>query len=146
MNNKMHGRCLCEAVKFSFLLKERHFDACHCSMCRKWGGGPQFTCESAGEIEFQGEENITAYKSSKWAERGFCKKCGTHLFYRLQHHDYTNFNLGLLDEQGEFLFTNQIYTDFKPDYYEFANQTKMMTSDEVLEAFGYDKAEHMNND
>jgi len=36
----------------------------------------------ADTVSFAGEENVAVYKSSDWAERGFCKQCGTHLFYR----------------------------------------------------------------
>lgn len=51
MSLKAKGSCLCKAVQFSFTLKHKHFDACHCTMCRIWGGGPSFTVESNGDIE-----------------------------------------------------------------------------------------------
>jgi hypothetical protein len=132
------GSCLCKGVEFLFDLKNKHFDACHCSMCRSWGGGPALTVESAGNIQINGEENITIFSSSDWAERGFCKKCGSHLFYRLKDksHNFCNFNLGTLDGHEEFSFTSQIYIDAKPENYSFSNKTKNMTEKEVLEAFG----------
>lgn len=94
---KANGSCLCKSVNFSFELKEKSFDACHCSMCRKWGGGPALTVEALGNIEFQGEEHIEIYDSSEWAQRGFCKKCGSNIFYRLKQQDFCNFNLGTID-------------------------------------------------
>ena len=133
---KVKGRCLCKSVRFSFKLKEKHFGACHCSMCRCWGGGPGLGVESDGEIEFEGKENITVYDSSKWAERGFCKKCGSHLFYHLKQKDFYNFNLGTIEQHEDFKFTSQIYIDTKPDNYSFSNETKMMTEKDILEAFG----------
>ena len=33
---------------------------------------------------FNGEENIERYSSSAWAERGFCKRCGSSLLYRFE--------------------------------------------------------------
>lgn len=135
---KANGSCLCNAIKFSFELRGKHFDACHCSMCRKWGGGPAFTVESAGDIKFVGEENLSVFSSSEWAERGFCKVCGTNLFYRLKDKklNFCNFNLGTIDNHHEFKFTAQIYIDSKPDNYAFSNETKNMTEKEVLAAFG----------
>ena len=132
------GSCLCKSVKFSFDLKAKHFDACHCSMCRSWGGGPAMTVESNGNIEFEGEENITIYNSSEWAERGFCNVCGSNLFYRLKDKNlnFCNFSLGTIDNQEDFEFTTQIYVDMKPENYSFSNETKKMTEKEVLEAFG----------
>ncbi|MCB0415353.1 MAG: GFA family protein [Bdellovibrionales bacterium] len=134
---KVNGSCLCQSVKFSFEIKDKHFDACHCSMCRKWGGGPSLTVESIGSIEFEGKENITTYQSSEWAERGFCNICGSHLFYRLKQHDFCNFNLGVIDDHEEFEFKSQIYIDSKPNNYSFSNKTKEMTEKEVLKAFGF---------
>ncbi len=133
MNAK--GSCLCKSIKFSFKLKGKHFDACHCSMCRNWGGGPAFTVEVAGDIQFEGEENIKVYRSSDWAERGFCQNCGTHLFYRLKDKNFCNFNLGTIENNEEFQFTTEIFVDSKPQNYSFANETKKMTEKEVIEAF-----------
>ncbi|MBT3584587.1 MAG: GFA family protein [Halobacteriovoraceae bacterium] len=129
------GSCLCKAVKFSFDIAEKHFNSCHCKMCRVWGGGPAMVVESAGGIEFESEEELALYDSSKWAERGFCKKCGSHLFYRLKNHPYCNFNLGTLDNDQEFTFKTQFYIDIKPHNYAFSNETKTMTEEEVMAAF-----------
>ncbi len=135
---KAKGSCLCRSAKFSFELKNKHFDACHCSMCRRWSGGPAMTTEAAGKIEFEGEENISLYSSSDWAERGFCRKCGSNLFYRFKDKslNFFSFFLGTLENNEEFVFTTQIYTDSWPANYAFSNETKKMTEKEVLEAFG----------
>jgi hypothetical protein len=134
---KTKGSCLCKAVKFAFDLENRHFDACHCSMCRCLGGGTAMTVEPAGNIEMDGEENISIFSSSDWAERGFCKKCGTNLFYRLKDksHNFCNFNLGTIENHKDFKFVKQIFIDSKPENYSFSNETKNMTEVEVLEAF-----------
>ena len=107
-------------------------------MCRSWGGGAALSVESAGSIEFVGEENISIYNSSEWAERGFCKICGSNLFYRLKDksHNFCNFNLGTLDDSEGFEFVAQIFIDDKPNNYSFSNDTKMMTEKEVMDAFG----------
>ena len=133
---KAEGSCLCKSVRFSFDITEKSFDACHCSMCRKWGGGPGLGVTAAGNIALEGEDNITIYDSSEWAQRAFCKKCGSNLFYRLKGHDFCNFPLGIIDNHEEYKFVTQIYVDSKPDNYSFAQKTKMMTEQEVLDAFG----------
>ena len=101
----------------------QYIGSCHCG---------------AVEFEFKGEENITLYSSSDWAERGFCKKCGSNLFYRLKDKklNFCNFNLGTIENHEEFDFTAQIFIDSKPKNYTFSNDTKNMTEKEVLEAFG----------
>ena len=34
------GQCLCGAVTFTAEGVESHVHVCHCSMCRRWNGGP----------------------------------------------------------------------------------------------------------
>ncbi|TWI50489.1 hypothetical protein IQ22_03883 [Pseudomonas duriflava] len=40
------GRCLCGAVELTISLQERCVSACHCRMCRTWGGGPLLVVHS----------------------------------------------------------------------------------------------------
>ncbi len=133
---KTKGRCLCGSVEFVISSEAKTFDSCHCSMCRRWGGGPAFAVEAVGGIEFKSRDFVKTYNSSEWAERGFCGNCGSHLFYRLKNGSYSNVPLGLLENQADFKFTTQIYTDHKPSCYSFSNETKMMTEADVLKAFG----------
>lgn len=128
------GSCLCGAVRVSAAVQSRHLGACHCTMCQKWGGGPLMTIESMA-VHFEGEENITVYNSSTWAERGFCAKCGSHLFYRLKNGPRYFLPLGIVNDGKEWSFDHQIFIDEKPASYAFANQTKTMTGAEVFAQF-----------
>ncbi len=129
------GRCLCGAVHFSAKLRNREFGACHCSMCRRWTAGVFLVAECSG-LEVQDETSLGAYRSSEWADRCFCKTCGTPLFYRMIGKDFQAVSLEALDDRDGFVFTNQIFIDEKPAYYHFANVTKTMTGAEVFAAFG----------
>ena len=82
------------------------------------------------------ESQISVFKSSAWAERGFCKTCGSHIFYRLHDKSYINFPLGLFPDTGNFRFNSQIFIDRKPPCYEFGNKTEMLTEKQVFERFG----------
>lgn len=129
------GHCLCGAVEFTVTNMKSSVEACHCGMCRRWGGGPFMCVECGPDVTFKGEENITVYNSSDWAERGFCKKCGSHLFYRLKDSNEYQLAVGLFDKQKNFHFDLQVFTDRKPAFYSFANATKEMTEAEVIEKF-----------
>ena len=83
------GGCLCGAVRFTARLKNRDVGVCHCSMCRRWAAGPFFAMECEGAVQVADETNLGAYRSSEWAERCFCKKCGSVLFYRLVGKDFS---------------------------------------------------------
>ncbi len=88
------------------------------------------------DVTFEGEDNITVYDSSSWAERGFCSGCGSHLFYRLKQSNQHIIPAGLFDEQDSFVFDNQVFIDKKPSFYSFANETNDMTEAEVFEKYG----------
>ncbi len=129
------GHCLCGAVVVTVKHMKHGVEACHCSMCRRWGGGPLMCIEGGTEVTFEGEENITVYDSSAWAERGFCKKCGSHLFYRLKETQEHQVPVGLFDKQDGLHFELQVFTDYKPAFYSFANKTEEMTEAEVIAKF-----------
>lgn len=129
------GSCLCGSVKLSFDVKDNHYHACHCEMCRKWGGGPLFSVDVEQNLNFEGKEFIGTFGSSEWAERGFCKQCGTHLFYRLKDGNYCNIPLGVLDQPEKFEFHLQVFTDKKLASYSFAEKTINMTGEELFAKF-----------
>ncbi len=130
-----NGSCLCGAVQFHVSQMSASVGACHCSMCRKWGGGPLMAVECGTDVSFTGEENITVFNSSAWAERGFCNQCGSHLFYRLKESRLTMMPAGLIDGDPSFVFDHQVFIDDKPSYYCFANETENMTGEAVFEKY-----------
>lgn len=127
-----HGTCLCGAVRVAAKTKSNSIGACHCTMCRKWGGGPLFSVECESEVDFEGAEHVSTFNSSEWAERGFCQKCGTHLFYRLKQEGHYAIPVGLFDGGDEWRLTEQIFIDQKPSFYSFAEKTKELTGEEAF--------------
>jgi hypothetical protein len=126
------GSCLCGAVQFTTSSASKSMGACHCGMCRKWGGGPLMVTPCGGGVSFDGEENISVYDSSEWAERGFCKLCGSHLFYRLKETRNYFIPVGLFENQNSFTFKRQACIDRKPSFYAFENETTDLTEDQIM--------------
>lgn len=129
---RANGSCLCGAVKIAAASMSMHVGACHCGMCRKWNGGPLMTVDCGIDIEFEGQAHIAVFNSSVWAERGFCKQCGSHLFYRLKESGQHMVPVGLFDDVGELVFDHQVFIDKKPSYYAFENKTRDMTEAEIF--------------
>lgn len=134
------GSCLCGAVTFRIEDAPAECGACHCGMCRKWSGGVYLGLHvPAGGATFAGEERITVYKSSDWAERGFCSTCGSSLFYRVTapgpHRGDMHFGLGTLDDPGGISLAEEIFIDEKPEGYAFEGHRKTMTAAEVFAMF-----------
>ncbi|AMC34923.1 GFA family protein [Janthinobacterium sp. B9-8] len=132
MAKEYKGACLCGAVQFSAKTMSNKVGACHCAMCRKWTGGPFLTVDCGSEVMFTGKDAINSYASSEWAERGFCKKCGSHLFYLLKEAQQFIMPVGLFDERDDLVFDHQIFIDKKPAFYDFSNATHNMTEAEVF--------------
>ncbi len=132
------GSCLCGEVKFTVKKLSDSIGACHCGMCRKWAGGPWLGVDCGSEVLFEGEKNIKIYNSSDWAERGFCSKCGSNLFYRVKQSGQHFMPAGLFDKTATLVFDHQIFIDKKPDYFDFTNKTENMTEAEVFARYGSD--------
>lgn len=131
----MKAKCLCGSVEVTAPDHEE-VGVCHCSMCRRWGGGPMFAVHCGPGVEFGGTTRPKTYRSSEWAERGFCPTCGTHLFYHLLPSDEYILSAGLFQGEEAFRLASQIFIDEKPGFYDFANQTPVMTGAEVFAQFG----------
>ncbi len=130
----LEGKCMCGAVKFTATAKKPSVVACHCDMCRRWSAGP-FMALNCQTVTFESEDSIGRIRSSDWAERGFCTQCGSNLFYRLVDSGEYQIAAGLIDDQSMLRMSLQVFTDEKPDFYAFANETKMMTGEEVIALF-----------
>jgi len=127
---KLKGQCLCGSVKFSATHAEPEFGACHCRMCQRWAGGP-FMATSA-RVTFDSEENLVRFRSSDWAERGFCGKCGTNLFYRALHLESYEMCIGTFDETDPFTLNEEIFIDRKPAAYSIAGDHPRLTEAETI--------------
>lgn len=130
----MNGHCLCGSVSFTSP-EAKEIGACHCGFCRRWGGGALLAVHCGPGVQFSGAEHISVYASSQWAERAFCKNCGTHLYYKLLATGEYLVPAGAFDSD-DFKLASQIYIDKKPPYYSFANQTPMLTEQQVIDQYG----------
>lgn len=78
---------------------------------------------------------VSTYASSEGVERGFCGRCGTHLFFHHKPTPVWGIPVGLLDDQSNLPLRAEIFIDDKPEFYEFGNETKQMTGAEFFARF-----------
>lgn len=84
-DTKIDGSCLCGALRFSVKLPSKWCAHCHCSMCRIAHGAGYVTWVGfeRDQVEFkQGHQSLSWYESSPGAQRGFCRHCGSSMFFR----------------------------------------------------------------
>jgi hypothetical protein len=125
------GHCLCGAVTITITAMTREVDICHCTMCQRWGGA-FYAGVKGDKAVVSGEDAITLYRSSSWAERAFCKHCGSNLWYRFLPTGNRSFLAGLFDLPAGFGIEQQIFVDEKPDWYDLAQASPMKTGAEII--------------
>lgn len=135
----IHGKCLCGAVSITLEGVLPKVDICHCEMCLKWSG--TFLGGLSGtHATVLGEDSITIYQSSDWAQRAFCKTCGSNLWYCFTPTGHTSYLAGLFNLPEGLGILQQIFVDEKPDWYDLAQSSPMKTGAEVIaeaEAAGF---------
>ena len=90
------GGCQCGAVRYTVEGEPVHNAICHCSDCRASAGAPMVAWLAVKEEQFSLKSGeLSTYVRESGAERQFCSRCGTGLFYRNQQ-----FLPGLVDIQG----------------------------------------------
>ena len=93
------GGCQCGAVRYALYAEPTNPHVCHCRMCQKAFGSyfaPLAGVQLGDFAWIEGTPGI--FKSSKVVERGFCRDCGTPLFFRYVDKDRISVSLGSLDD------------------------------------------------
>ncbi len=116
------GGCLCGAVRFQVNGPLRDVINCHCSMCQKLHGA--FGAHSKAkkvDIDIIEDRGLTWYRTSEIAERGFCRQCGSSLFWRPDEQDATGILAGSLDRPTDLTTMGHIFVGEKADFYEISD-------------------------
>ena len=133
--NRMRGQCLCSAVEFEVDVPERTYSICHCGLCRRWSGGPLMSVHCPEpNTEWLNDDGLTWYQGTPWAQRGFCSKCGSSLFWRLaqEPEGMLIVSVDALEDDGDFTLDRHIYSDARPDRYDFADDCPRVPEAELM--------------
>lgn len=115
------GSCLCGAVRFEVRGNLRPVIACHCTQCRKQTGTYMSATACAdGELVFTRKDGLKWFRSSPEAQRGFCKECGSVLFWKADGSDTTSISAGAIDGATGVPLEGHIFCGTAGDYYEIA--------------------------
>ena len=122
MHSRFKGSCLCGSVRFTVSGPLRPIIACHCSQCRKQTGN-YVTATSAdlGDFHLEPSETLVWFASSADAERGFCARCGSHLFWKQHGGTVMSIHAGAIDGPTGLAIEKHIFVADKPDWYEITD-------------------------
>ena len=93
------GGCLCGAIRYEVNAPKSENWYCHCRMCQKWTGSAVATDAIIAKSDIRitkGEPKF--YRSSSFAERGFCADCGSPMFFRALKDEWISIQTGTLDD------------------------------------------------
>jgi len=119
----VEGGCLCGAVSYRVDGELRPVIGCHCSQCRKTSGhhvAATAADNAAIDVADPGEA-LRWYRSSSFAQRAFCSRCGSNLFWKRDDASYTAITAGTLNGPTGLRIEAHIFTADKGDYYTLDN-------------------------
>ena len=117
------GSCLCAGVRFSVQGPLRPIIECYCGQCRHWSGNlVAATAAAANQMTIvsdrDGESDLLSwYRSSEQAERGFCRHCGSSLFWRGDGRESISIMAGVLEDDANLSIAKRIYEKHRPSWH-----------------------------
>ncbi len=112
------GGCQCGAVRYRAVAMLDNAHICHCRMCQKATGGPFAALVAAPDDALTFTRGTPAvFMSSERVERGFCRDCGTPLFYHSLDSGRTNLTIGSLDDPAAFPPHNQMGSEARMPWF-----------------------------
>ena len=133
---KRTGACMCGQVTYEVTLSGDRFAACYCKMCQRWASGAFMGVHTESFKLTSAPETLTKFKSSDWANRGFCAKCGSNIYYHAPQFGGPSVALGSLDDTDGLEVRVQFFIDKKPEGFTLANETAKKTQAEIEEMYG----------
>ena len=100
-------------------------------MCRRWGGA-FYAALTAEKAAVAGEDSVTVYKSSAWAERASCATCGSSLWFRFLPTGNRSFSAGLFDDAAQLPVEKEIFVNERADWCRIEGEHRRMTGEEII--------------
>jgi hypothetical protein len=115
----LSGGCLCGAVRYQLKPPLRPSIACHCGQCRRTSGHyVSATSVPRQNFTLTRSDGLKWYRSSARARRGFCRECGSSLFWSVDARDTISIMSGTIDGETGLHTAAHICVADKGDYYE----------------------------
>lgn len=116
------GRCLCGAVRFEVTGELAAPDACHCTNCRRWSGHYWASTDVPRDrVTIEGLDGVAWFQSSEKVRRGFCRTCGSVLFFDPPARDWIAIAMGAFDSPTGTRLHKHIFVADQGDYYDIGD-------------------------
>lgn len=131
---------MCGAVTVHARATDPYLRACHCEMCRRHTSSVfvNITTENDSIVV---EGPATVFKSSDWANRGFCGVCGSTLWYATEHDGVRNLSAGLFENAGGAVLKREYFVDSCPQGYALTGDHEKLTRQQTIALFAPDEGD-----
>ena len=118
LGNVHTGGCHCGEVRYEVCGELHDAVICHCNLCRKLHGHvSSYARIGKDALHLIRDEGLRWYRLSDQPDRGFCKECGSSLFWRPVRSEEVAITPGTLDGATGIATSGQIFCADKGDYY-----------------------------
>ena len=102
MANRMTGGCQCGRIRYVAEIDGDDAYLCHCRMCQRATGGVSIAFRNVPKAAVAWEHEPDRYRSSPFAQRGFCSNCGTPLTFEFDDGSNLDLTVGSFDDPSRF--------------------------------------------
>jgi hypothetical protein len=102
MADRMTGGCQCGRIRYVAEIDGDDAYLCHCRMCQRATGGVSIAFRNVPKAAVNWEREPDRYRSSPFAQRGFCSACGTPLTFEFDDGKNLDLTVGSFDDPGRF--------------------------------------------
>ena len=125
-HSRTTGGCLCGEVRYEIRGPLRNVINCHCSKCRRSHGHVAAYASTRREnLIFTKDNGLKWYRSvtdeTPDVHRGFCKECGSSMFWDPRGAANIAVSAGSLDSTEGLKTIGHVYVSQAGDYYEIAD-------------------------
>ena len=118
----LKASCLCGGIQLRTQGYHRGVKNCHCIQCMKTHGHyAAYTNVQEQNVRFLKKKTLKWFRSSKRAKRGFCRKCGASLFFKLIGSNNISIAAGMFNGPTKLKTKMNIFVKGKLDYYKLDN-------------------------
>ena len=125
MKNKirtLNASCLCKGIDMKIKGEFRPIINCHCIQCLKTHGNyAAYTSVLEENITYKSKNTLKWFISSTKAKRGFCKTCGSSVFFKKFGSKAIHISAGLFKNPTKLKTASHIFTSNMRDYYKITD-------------------------
>jgi len=100
--DRMTGGCQCGRIRYVAEIDGDDAYLCHCRMCQRATGGVSIAFRNVTKAAVTWEREPDRYRSSPFAQRGFCSTCGTPLTFEFDDGNNLDLTVGSFDDPSRF--------------------------------------------